>query len=561
MGLPIHGHNAFHGWTALGKMGTMKRRLFSMFALKWTRAVAWTLLVVLGPALLLVPVRAQSDPPVPTSVSLTGIRYDAAPDIYELDLALVHHEAIGSLRAILWSELGVEVQRQTIAQPAPSQTIQLEAARLITGQTYRVEVIAFAPHGTPLISEQGNPISAEREFVHAPDLMGVQIGAPLFTLDLEARTLNIDMETMDAVKIASYRVILKDEGTNLVTLDQRVEAAGTPPIAISLDSVAEGEYLVVVQALDAAGSTLTTVQDVLTYQLPLPAMSQPLFRFDHDVPALLVDLGVEGGERVREYRVSLIHSGKNEVAMMHHAQATDAPPITIPLAGLSAGEYAVVVEAVDAEGQTLASVAGETTYVPPRPPGFGEVVMNGLRAKPVIPVTIALVILAVVGWSVFRSLWERRISGTSLMQAGGLRASKTAGLPLNPPSVARESQRQPTTTTQQRVLAAPPRLAVTVEAFPDQGRVGERIDVVRFPFTIGRGECDLDLSTDTCVSRRHAEIRWGRQGLCIVDMLSANGTYVNGERIAAEKLFRLDPTQGTSIRLGSRTQLLLGPKG
>jgi pSer/pThr/pTyr-binding forkhead associated (FHA) protein len=44
-------------------------------------------------------------------------------------------------------------------------------------------------------------------------------------------------------------------------------------------------------------------------------------------------------------------------------------------------------------------------------------------------------------------------------------------------------------------------------------------------------------------------------------MLSANGTYVNGTRIAAEKLFRLDPAQETSIRLGNRTQLLLEPKG
>ncbi|MGD2145112.1 MAG: FHA domain-containing protein [Anaerolineae bacterium] len=535
----------------------MKGRLFSMFALRWTRVVAWTLLLVLGPALL-VPVRAQSDQPVPTSVSLTGVRYDAARDIYELDLALAHHEAIGSLQVVLWNQLGVEVQRYAIAQPGASQTIQLEAAGLITGQTYRVEVMAFAPDGMPLISEQGSPISAEREFVHAPDLTGVHIGALLFTLDLEARALNIDMETVDAVKIAGYRVILKGEGTNVVTLDQRVEAAGTPPITISLDSVAEGQYLVVVQALDAAGSTLTTIEDVLTYQLPLPAMTQPLFHFDHDVPALLVDLEVESNERVREYRVSLIHPDKNEVAMMHNAQATDAPPITVPLALLSPGEYVVVVEALDAEGQTLASVAGETTYVPPRPPGLGEVVMNGLRANPVIPVTIAFIILAVVGWLVFRSLWERRISGTPLMQAGGLSASKTAGLPLNPPSVGRESQRQPAT-TQQRVLAAPPRLAVTVEAFPDQGRVGERIDVVRFPFTIGRGECDLDLTTDTGVSRRHAEIRFGQRGLYIVDKLSANGTYVNGERIAAESPVLLDITARTRVGIGRETHLVLEP--
>jgi hypothetical protein len=522
--------------------------------------VASALLVVLGQTLLLVPVSAQPHQPMPTSVSLTGVRYDVVRDIYQLDLALVHHEAIASLQIILWNELGVEVQRHTIAQPGSSQTIELEAARLIAGETYRVEAVAFAPDGTPLISEQGSPISAEREFVHAPDLTGVRIGAPLFTLDLESRLLTIDMEAVDPARIASYRVILKDKGTNVATLDQWVEAAGAPPIVIALDTVAEGEYLVEVRALDAAGRTMATIQDALTYQLPLPALSQPLFRFDHDIPALLVDLQVEHGERVREYRVSLIHPDKNEVAMTHDAEATDGPPITVPLAPLSAGEYGVVVEAIDAEGQTLASATSETTYLPPQPPGFLEVVVQGLRAQPLIPVVIALITLAVAGWLIFRWLWEKRVSGTPLMQEGELRASKTPSLPLNRPSITSKSQRR-SPTTKQHVLATPPRLAVTVEAFPERDRVGERIDVASFPFTIGRGECDLDLSADTSVSRRHAEIRLGQRGLYIVDMLSANGTYVNGTRIAAEKLFRLDPAQETSIRLGNRTQLLLEPKG
>ena len=52
------------------------------------------------------------------------------------------------------------------------------------------------------------------------------------------------------------------------------------------------------------------------------------------------------------------------------------------------------------------------------------------------------------------------------------------------------------------------------------------------PTVIGRApECDITLSA-TGLSRRHARLRPTFDGLAIEDLRSANGTFVNGKRIA-----------------------------
>jgi FHA domain-containing protein len=80
-------------------------------------------------------------------------------------------------------------------------------------------------------------------------------------------------------------------------------------------------------------------------------------------------------------------------------------------------------------------------------------------------------------------------------------------------------------------------------------------------FLIGRQDSasgiapDLDLSTfgalEKGVSRLHAALRRGDEVLSIVDLDSANGTYLNGQRLAAHqpRLLR----DGDEIRLGKLT--------
>jgi hypothetical protein len=58
---------------------------------------------------------------------------------------------------------------------------------------------------------------------------------------------------------------------------------------------------------------------------------------------------------------------------------------------------------------------------------------------------------------------------------------------------------------------------------------------VTLPCTIGRKECDLILE-DRLVSRRHAELKFIQNTIIINDLLSKNGTKVNGEKITISPL-------------------------
>jgi two-component system NtrC family sensor kinase len=84
---------------------------------------------------------------------------------------------------------------------------------------------------------------------------------------------------------------------------------------------------------------------------------------------------------------------------------------------------------------------------------------------------------------------------------------------------------------------------------PDKGRTLKTQDEV---VLIGRGSDQIPL-TDQTISRRHAELRLENGAWMLVDLNSANGTYVNGVRI--EKPLRLK--HGDQIRLGS-TLLVYG---
>lgn len=72
---------------------------------------------------------------------------------------------------------------------------------------------------------------------------------------------------------------------------------------------------------------------------------------------------------------------------------------------------------------------------------------------------------------------------------------------------------------------------------------------------IGRGvECDLKID-DATLSRRHAELSVRGEGLQVRDLASANGVFVNEERVDQAELHA-----GDRLRFGARTFLVVGPE-
>ena len=82
-------------------------------------------------------------------------------------------------------------------------------------------------------------------------------------------------------------------------------------------------------------------------------------------------------------------------------------------------------------------------------------------------------------------------------------------------------------------------------------RKGRKIDVGAAS-VLGRDDgSDIELAKDDFASARHARIEPRADGVWIEDLASTNGTFVNGERVTAE---RLNP--GDVVRIG-QTELRL----
>ncbi len=98
-------------------------------------------------------------------------------------------------------------------------------------------------------------------------------------------------------------------------------------------------------------------------------------------------------------------------------------------------------------------------------------------------------------------------------------------------------------------LGTPAVPTLVIEASASPSRVGQKIELATFPFTLGRS---LDiLSTENEVSRKHAEITYSPQSgrYFVTDLNSTNGVTINGQRIAAGTPFEI--THGTKIGLGT----------
>lgn len=527
--------------------------------------------------------RAQTEPP--PSIALDAPRFDASRNLYLLDMVYTRPDAIGTLEISLISPEGVEVLRAGVERRGRNQSAEVDASALQAGQTYTVEVKAFDPAGSPILNSSGGALLATREFTHLPGRAA--LGDPRFVIDPARAVLTVEVELTSSQPAAGYRVVLESAETKAVALDVRLPAP--PPLTVALKDVPPGKYQATIIALDAAGQPLTQAADEFVYQTGATTLGNPLFEYRSDPPMLVVRLQPLNTLPVARYTVALIDKATNQVALDYEAPS-NASDVAVPVRSLASGEYRVLVRALDSAGQELAAVEGETTYTAPAPPSLPQRLLSGLAANPIIPILMAATLLAAIAAILIYTRWERRATATPMLHgwnaAGGQSEySPTAGRQAarsraggaapgaapgrNTPAAARSAGAVPLPLNRTVVAGDPnitpimpqpdpaPALVLTVTASPDKGLVGRRIQVGRFPFTMGRMDCDLNVSGDQHISRRHAELHFDGQGLVIIDRLSSNGTYVNGERIAADRPAPLNPSKPVHIQLGRETQLVL----
>jgi signal transduction histidine kinase len=85
---------------------------------------------------------------------------------------------------------------------------------------------------------------------------------------------------------------------------------------------------------------------------------------------------------------------------------------------------------------------------------------------------------------------------------------------------------------------------------------GKRFEFAFTPVALGRDNSNAVRLHDTEISRRHAELRLDRDGYRLVDLGSANGTFVNGQPIDQVAL-----NSGDRVQLGQTVMLFHGGNG
>jgi VWFA-related protein len=268
-----------------------------------------------------------------------------------------------------------------------------------------------------------------------------------------------------------------------------------------------------------------------------PSLNIRTWQIEDDEAELTFNLSTENGEQIARFEGRLISQQSNLEEVSEFSRESAAETILIPLQ-VGAGSYTIVVDALAQDVTRLATARSTFTYIPPEEPITRA--LMALQANPIVNVAaIALLIIAALIALVIGVLWGRRIGKSSARQARETDVFKMA-----------QKRERP---TEARDV---PLVRIRVVASPDESLVnGSGLEVTRFPFTIGREECDLTIPGDRHVSRKHAKITFENGVFYIEDSGSSNGTFVNDAPIAANEPTPLSTDIGAKIRIGKTTNL------
>jgi len=104
-----------------------------------------------------------------------------------------------------------------------------------------------------------------------------------------------------------------------------------------------------------------------------------------------------------------------------------------------------------------------------------------------------------------------------------------------------------------------PDASLTVDQSRDSSMVGQVIQILAVPFTIGRRDADMSFENDSGMSRAHARITYEGGSYSITDAGSTNHTYVDEREVPSGTQQPL--YDGVKIRLGTATVLTFRSDG
>ncbi len=275
---------------------------------------------------------------------------------------------------------------------------------------------------------------------------------------------------------------------------------------------------------------------------------------DPEAGQLILETQVENPEQIAAYEVQIVNRETGDLAQTLTADFGSNPLLTVPVSELTAGKYLVIVNANNANGAVISTSEQEISYTPPAAPGIFSRIISALISAWYILAAIIFIIFLVIAWLMTRSILEKRNTGTPFLQGKGIQPAAQREMPINHTMIFGQESGGDHTIVD-RPQAQPTALRLQVAKAANADIVGKTFTVQKFPFSIGRENCDLTLTGDRHVSRRHAEITKHGDFVYITDAGSSNGVTVNGQPITAHTPTKIQ--SGTQIGIGQTTQLEL----
>ena len=328
-------------------------------------------------------------------------------------------------------------------------------------------------------------------------------------------------------------------------------------VRLSADNmVANHRYKVVVVLRDSSGNLITNeaglpISDTYEFQYDPP---QPFnlviesiviedeparfnfetLKLEDDTATLVVEYHTSGLGEAVVLNGRLLNQSTNQRTELFTLETIE-PGIAQSTIQAENGSYTLVVNALNEAGDIMSTASHSFTTNSP-----DNAVMRSGKAVRSNPLLMVMFIIMGVGIAFLAWRFGHNLGYTTAYK------HLPAGLNLNAISQTAEVEE-----------AAPLRAALTLVGSPDESLTEiNRWEITQFPFTIGREDCDITITKDRHVSRKHAQITFENNDYFIQDLGSSNGTFVNDTQIATREPMPLRSDKATRLQIGKTTSFI-----
>lgn len=443
------------------------------------------------------------------------------------------------------------------------------------------------------LNDSGLPLTAQPqviEFKHQPEVgavIPVQIQIAGIQPNDENDTISVDLIILGGDQIDELQFSIIDGATQFVVLGSELTTAGAAEsVEVPAANLMPGkDYVVVVRPFGFDGVPLTEEPSIREFRTEARPIFLQIEAIAH-IPGsrnVIVDLASANTEAVTalQYYLQLKETGVRIADPIVVEGVPDS--IQLNTENLNAGGYIVTIVPLDANNQALSQpLTREFVFTPP-----GRSItetLGGFATNPlVLGILVSLFFIAafllirqrrgqpvsnVSDYLPRRTMLERTPNRPSGGSSGGSERQNSPTAFADPPVINNQTARIPSARDKTRVYAQgkgqedretlPQRPNAILRVEESNSKVGKKIDINQMEFVLGRnGFGHANFNDDPTVSKTHLKLRYSaKEQVYIAEDASANGTWLDGQRMERGESYRLPNDRDVSIQLGETVRLV-----